>query len=109
MVLYDLENLHDFKSEFTSMTDLQPPEYFTVGFGEQSTWDLTETKWKNKLPTVEAFCEVISIPNLCRREQELRLLLYSTDKHLAANAATALRQIERTRKANQNSLRLEQK
>lgn len=108
VVLYDLENLHDFKSEFTCMAELKPPEYFTVGFGVQSTWDLTETEWKNKLPTVEAFCEVMSIPNLCRREQELRLLLYGKDKHLAANAATALRQIERTRKANHNPLRLEQ-
>ena len=109
VVLYDLENLHDFKSEFVSMADLQPPAYFTVGFGEQSTWDLTETKWKNKLPTVEAFCEVMSIPNLCRREQKLRLLLFSTDKHLAANAAAALRQIEHAGKANQKPWGLEQK
>ena len=106
------ENWSPNGSEFPILTksDLKEEHCFEAARAQyQSTWVLSDKWFKKRLPTVEAFCEVMSIPNPCRREQELRPLLNSMDKHLAANAAAALRKIERTRKAKQTPLRLEQK
>jgi hypothetical protein len=50
-------------------------------------------------PTVETFCEVMSIPNLAQREQKLRGLLNHDDVLLASNAEAALREIENDRDA----------
>ena len=78
-------------------SDLTEAYYFEACFGvRQSTWDLAEQKQKTELPTVEAFCEVMSIPDPVQREQRLRGLLNDDDTLLARNARTALTKIEQS-------------
>ena len=81
-----------------SKSDLTETYYFEACFGiRQSTWDLAEQKQKTELPTVEAFCEVMSIPDPVQREQRLRGLLNDDDTLLARNARAALEKIEESR------------
>ena len=79
-------------------SDLTETYYFEACFGvRQSTWDLAEKKQKTELPTVEAFCEVMSISDLVKREQRLRGLLNDEDTLLVRNARAALKKIEESR------------
>ena len=81
-----------------SKSDLTEAYYFEACFGiRQSTWDLAEQQQKTELPTVEAFCAVMSISDPVRREQRLRGLLNDDDALLARNARAALKKIEQSR------------
>ena len=81
-----------------SKSDLTETYYFEACFGiRQSTWDLAETEQQAALPTVEAFCKVMSIPDPVQREQRLRGLLNDDDTLLARNARAALSKIEESR------------
>ena len=81
-----------------SKSDLTETYYFEACFGiRQSTWDLAEQKQKTELPTVEAFCAVMSISDPVQREQRLRGLLNDDDTLLARNARAALKKIEDSR------------
>ena len=78
--------------------DLTESYYFEACFGiRQSTWDLAEQKQKTELPTVEAFCAVMSISDPVQREQRLRGLLNDDDALLARNARAVLKKIEESR------------
>ena len=79
-------------------SDLTETYYFEACFGiRQSTWDLAEQKQKTELPTVEAFCAVMSITDPVQREKRLRGLLNDDDALLARNARGALKKIEESR------------
>jgi hypothetical protein len=81
-----------------SKSDLTETYYFEACFGiRQSTWDLAEQKQKTELPTVEAFCAVMSISDPVQREQRLRGLRNDDDALLARNARAALKKIEESR------------
>ena len=81
-----------------SKSDLTETYYFEAGFGiRQSTWDLAEQQQRTELPTVEAFCAVMSISDPVQREQRLRGLLNDDDTLLARNARGALKKIEESR------------
>ena len=96
---------HGSRYQQLTKSDLTEKFYFEACFGvRQSTWVLTEQKQRTELPTVEAFCEVMSIPNLVQREQRLRGLLNDDDTLLARNARAALRKIEQSRKAKKRSV-----
>ena len=80
-------------------SDLTETYYFEACFGiRQSTWDLAEQKQKTELPTVEAFCEVMSISDPVQREQRLQGLLNDDDTLLARNARAALKKIQESRR-----------
>ncbi len=81
-----------------SKSDLTERYYFEACFGiRQSTWDLAEQKQKTELPTVEAFCKVMSISDPVQREQRLRGLVNDDDTLLARNARAVLKKIEKSR------------
>ena len=81
-----------------SKSDLTETYYFEAGFGiRQSTWDLAEQKQKTELPTVEAFCKVMSITDTVQRKRRLQGLLSDDDALLARNARAALKKIEESR------------
>ena len=81
-----------------SKSDLTETHYFEACFGiRQSTWDLAEQKQRTELPTVEAFCAVMSIADPVQREQRLRGLVNDDDTLLARNARGALKKIEESR------------
>ena len=66
--------------------------YFEACFGvRQSTWDLAQKQQKTELPTVEAFCKVMSITDLAKRKSELQKLISDKDALLARNARSALK------------------
>jgi hypothetical protein len=93
---------HGSQSQELTKSDLTEKFYFEACIKtNQATWVLSRKKQKKKVPTVEAFCEVMSIPNLVEREQSLRGLLNHDDVLLAGNAAATLRKIEQARKAKQ--------
>jgi hypothetical protein len=88
------------QSQILTKSDLTEKFYFEASFPDrQSTWLLSRKKQKRMRPTVETFCEVMSIPNLAQREQKLRGLLNHDDVLLASNAEAALREIENDRDA----------
>ena len=94
------ENWSGSPSELLTKSDLTEKFYFEACVKDrQATWDLARKKQQKKVPTVEAFCEVMSIPNLAEREQRLRGLLTHADKLLVSNAAAALRKIQQAREA----------
>ena len=75
---------HGSQSQELTKSDLMEKFYFEACVKDrQATWVLGEKKQKKKVPTVEAFCEVMSIPNLVEREQSLRGLLNHEDRLLA--------------------------
>jgi hypothetical protein len=94
---------HGSQSQELTKLDLTEKFYFEACVQiYQATWNLNWKKQKKKVPTVEAFCEVMSIPDLVKREQRLRGLLNHKDKLLAGNAAGALRKIKKAREAKKN-------
>ncbi|MYE88022.1 hypothetical protein F4X33_03380 [Candidatus Poribacteria bacterium] len=82
-----------------SKADLTETYYFEACFGiRQSTWDLAQQQQKTELPTVEAFCAVMSITDTVQRKQRLQGLLNDDDALLARNARAALKKIEQSRR-----------
>ena len=85
-------HLHARESEIRTKSDLSEKHYFQASYrNEQATWSLSRTYYQKKLPVLEAFCEVMSIPDLARRKQGLQRLTNSSDKWLSSNASAALR------------------
>ena len=103
-------SLHESQSQLPTKSDLTEKFYFEACFGvRQSTWLLAREKQKKKLPTVEAFCEVMSIGDLVQREQRFRELLNSDNARLIMNAKAALRKIEQAKKVEKKQTNQEQK
>ena len=101
---------HGSQSQELTKSDLMEKFYFEACVKDrQATWVLEGKKQKKKVPTVETFCEVMSIPNLVEREQSLRGLLNHEDRLLASNAAAALRKIQQAREAIKKQVVREQK
>ena len=79
-------------SQIRTKSDLKEKYYFQASYrNEQATWSLSRKYYQKKLPVLEAFCEVMSIPDLARRKQGLQRLTNSSDKWLSSNASAALR------------------
>lgn len=101
---------HGSQSQILTKSDLTEKFYFEASYPDgQSTWLLSRKKQKRMRPTVEAFCEVMSIPNIAQREQRLRGLLNHNDVLLASNAEQALRKIENARGAKKTQVERKQK
>ena len=87
-------SLHARESELRTKSDLNEKYYFQASYrNEQATWQLSREYYQKKLPVLEAFCEVMSIPDLARRKQGLQRLTNSGDKWLSSNASAALRKM----------------
>ena len=85
-------HLHARGSEIRTKSDLKEKYYFQASYrNEQATWSLSRKYYQKKFPVLEAFCEVMSIPDLGRRKQGLQRLTNSSDKWLSSNASAALR------------------
>ena len=95
VILDDDWHLHARESEIRTKSDLSEKHYFQASYrNEQATWSLSRTYYQKKLPVLEAFCEVMSIPDLARRKQGLQRLTNSSDKWLSSNASAALRNMD---------------
>ena len=82
------------ESELRSKSDLKEERYFQASFRlEQATWQLSREYYQKKLPALEAFCEVMSIPDLDQRKQGLQRLSNHPDKWISSNARAALRKM----------------
>ena len=79
---------HARESEITfTKSDLKEERYFQASFrNEQATWQLSREYYRKKLPVLEAFCEVMSIPDLEQRKKALQQLEKHPDKWISSNA-----------------------
>ncbi|MDE0300042.1 MAG: hypothetical protein OXN17_15515 [Candidatus Poribacteria bacterium] len=85
---------HARESELRSKSDLKEERYFQASFrNEQATWQLSREYYQKKLPVLEAFCEVISIPDLDQRKKGLQRLEKHPDKWISSSAWAELRKI----------------
>ena len=60
---------------------------------ENATWTLDRKYYQKKLPVLEAFCEVMSIPDLDQRKKGLQRLEKHPDKWISSNAWAELRKM----------------
>ena len=82
------------ESGMRTKSDLTEEYYFEAAYrNEQATWQLSREYYRKKLPVLEAFCEVMSIPDLDRRKQGLQRLSKSSDKWISSNASAALKKL----------------
>ena len=94
-VIFDDDWDHrDPESEMRTKSDLTEEYYFEASYrNEQATWQLSREYYQKKLPVLEAFCEVRSIPDLDRRKQGLQRLEKHPDKWISSNASAALKKL----------------
>ncbi len=96
VILDENWSMHGRESEIRTKSDMTEKYYFQASYrNEQATWRLDHEYYQKKLPVLEAFCEVMSIPDLARRKQGLQRLTNSSDKWLSSNASAALRKMNR--------------
>ena len=82
------------ESKIRTKSDLTEKYYFEASYrNEQATWQLSREYYQKKLPVLEAFCEVMSIPDLDQRKKRLQRLSKSGEKWLSSNASAALRKM----------------
>lgn len=87
-------NLHARESELRSKSDLKEERYFQASFrNEQATWQLSREYYQKKLPVLEAFCEVMSIPDLDQRKKALQRLEKHPNKSISSTAWAELRKM----------------
>lgn len=85
---------HGDLSQVRTKSDLSEKYYFEASFNDrQATWLLSDKRKKKKMQSVEAFCEVMSVPNLVQKKRQLQRLLNSSDKLLAGAARAVLREM----------------
>ena len=86
---------HARKSEILRKSDLKEERYFQASFRlEQATWQLSREYYQKKLTVLEAFCEVMSIPDLDQRKKGLQRLEKHPNKWISSNAWAALRKMK---------------
>ena len=82
------------KSGMRTKSDLTEEYYFEACYrNEQATWRLDREYYQKKLPVLEAFCEVMSIPDLDQRKKALQRLEKHPDTRISSNASAALRKL----------------
>ncbi len=81
-------------SQIRTKSDLTEKHYFETSYrNNQATWRLDHEYYQEKLPALEAFCEVMSIPNLDQRKKGLQRLEKHPDKWISSNAWAELRKM----------------
>ena len=81
-------------SKIRTKSDLSEVRYFQASYrNEQATWRLSREYYQKKLPVLEAFCEVMSIPDLEQRKKGLQRLANHPDKWISSNAWAELRKM----------------
>ena len=81
-------------SQLRTKSDLTEKHYFEPSIrNEQATWSLRRKYYQKKLPVLEAFCEVMSIPDLDQRKKGLQRLEKHPDKWISSNAWAELRKM----------------
>ena len=90
-----ISSLHGSKFQRMTKSDLTAKLVFEASVNDfRSTWHLSVGWMNERIPSIEAFCEVMSIPNLARRHQTLRNLIDNGNVSLPASAKFVLRQID---------------
>ena len=85
-------------SKIRTKSDLTEERYFQASYrNEQATWRLSTEYYQKKLPVLEAFCEVMSIPDLDQRKQGLQRLEKHPDKWISSNAWAELRKMNQSK------------
>ena len=89
------------ESGMRTKSDLTEKYYFEASYrNEQATWQLSREYYQKKLPVLEAFCEVMSIPDLDQRKKGLQRLSNHPDKWISSNARAALRKMNQPKPPN---------
>ena len=90
-------------SKIRTKSDLSEVRYFQASYrNEQATWRLSREYYQKKLPVLEAFCEVMSIPNLDQRKKGLQRLEKHPDKWISSNAWAELRKMNQPKPPKRN-------
>ena len=85
---------HARESEILTKSDLTEKHYFEACYrNEQATWQLSREYYRKKLPVLEAFCEVMSIPDLDQRKKALQRLEKHPNKSISSTAWAELRKM----------------
>ena len=82
------------KSEIRTKLDMTAEHYFEAAIrNEQATWPLDRKYYQKKLPDLEAFCEVMSIPDFDQRKKALQRLEKHPNKSISSTAWADLRKM----------------
>ena len=85
---------HARKSEILRKSDLKEEHYFQASYrNDQATWRLDRKYYQKKLHVLEAFCEVMSIPDFDQRKKGLQRLEKHPDKSISSTAWAELRKM----------------
>ena len=85
---------HARKSEILRKSDLKEEHYFQASYrNDQATWSLDRKYYQKKLPVLEAFCEVMSIPDFDQRKKALQRLEKHPNKSISSTAWAELRKM----------------
>ena len=85
---------NDPESEIGRKSDLKEEHYFEPSYcNEQATWSLDRKYYQKKLHVLEAFCEVMSIPDFDQRKKGLQRLEKHPDKSISSTAWAELRKM----------------
>ncbi len=94
VILDENWSMHARESEIRTKLDMTEEHYFEASIrNEQATWQLSREYYQKKLPVLEAFCEVMSIPDLDQRKKGLQRLEKHPDKWISSNAWAELRKM----------------
>jgi hypothetical protein len=98
VILDENWSMHGRESEIRTKSDMTEKYYFQASYrNEQATWRLDHEYYQKKLPVLEAFCEVMSIPDLDQRKKGLQRLEKHPDKWISSNAWAELRKMNQSK------------
>jgi hypothetical protein len=94
MIMDENWTMHARESEIRRKSDLKEEHYFEPSYcNEQATWQLSREYYQKKLPVLEAFCEVMPIPDLDQRKKGLQRLEKHPNKSISSTAWAELRKM----------------